>query len=456
MKKLSLVLLGLLLVAALVVTGCQKKAETAAAPAAEVTAQNINELSGTLYYWSCFTGDSKTWDEWRVGEFRKQYPNITVNMQSVPESAGVTNGQLAAAIASGNPPDVISADNYVPTYGMAGQGAFESWAPYLDAIDLKISDFLPGFQNLINFKGVPYLLPQDSNIYMLFINTDMADAAGLDYKNNPPKTMEDLEKWAAALTKKDAAGTTTTYGFLPWIDRGNDDGTLWPFMFGADMVDADKGILELTDPKCVAAFQWLKDYPKKLGIDVNVANGFTKSAGGFFSPDHPFFQGKLAMTVSGNWTTKPLRDYAPNVKYICVPIPAPAGGRYGGTTLGSNVFAIPKGSKRPDLAATFFKFTQNAAINADNFDQWRSIPCTDAEFDDVSWTKAGDPTYLLERQIANSPNSGHPALCAVSAELDTRLKQVRDAMIYDGGDPLAQLTKVQNDLQPALTKATNN
>ncbi|MDR3303814.1 MAG: extracellular solute-binding protein [Treponema sp.] len=454
MKRLVLTGIGLVLMAGLAFAagGAQGgRSGTGAAPAQKLTAAQLETLNGSLYYWSGFTGDSQKWDQWRVGEFSKKYPNVKVDMQSVPESAGVGNGKLTSTIAAGNPPDVIVADDYVLAYGLAGQGAFEPWDPYLEAIGLKVEDFLPGFHNLMQYQGKTYLLPQDSNIYMLFINTDMADAAGLDYKNNPPKTMEDLERWADAMTKKDARDNITTYGFIPWVDRGNDDPTFWPYMFGAEIYNTSNNKLELLDPKVIAAYEWLRTYSRKF--DPEIANGFTKSSGGFFSPDHPFFQGKLAMTVSGNWTTKPLRDYAPDIKYVCVPVPAPAGGRYGGTTLGSNVFAIPKGAKRPDLAALFFKFTQDAAINADNFDQWRSIPCTDALFNDVSWTKKGDPVYLLERQIANSPLSGHPALCAVSTELAKQLATVRDEIIYNKTEPRGLLQSVMTRLQPELDRS---
>jgi multiple sugar transport system substrate-binding protein len=79
----------------------------------------------------------------------------------------------------------------------------------------------------------------------------------------------------------------------------------------------------------------------------------------------------------------------------------------------------------------------------------------DTVFDDVSWIKNGDPIYALERKLANNPLSGHPALCAVSAELNTLLKSVRDSVIYDNTDPLAQLRDIQTRLQPELDKAAS-
>jgi len=453
MKK-HLILTVLAAAAAAMVFAGGGKESGSSGPVKAVTAEELEKATGTLNYWSAFTGDSLKWDQWRVAEFEKQYPNVKVNLQSVPESAGVTNGKLLSAIASGNPPDVIVADDYEPTFGYAGQGAFEPWDPYLPAINLSVDSFMPGFHNLMEYKGKTYLLPQDSNVYFMFINTELAEAAGLDWKNAYPKNLEELEAWSDKLTKKDAAGNVTQYGFIPWADRGNDTATLWPFMFGADIYVEATNKLELTDPRVVAAFEWQRRWAKKF--DPTVAKALVATAGGFFSPAHPFFQKKLAMTISGNWTTNALRIYAPDIKYTCVPIPVPPGGRVNATTLGSNVFAIPKGSKRPDLAALFFKFTQEARINADNFDTWRSIPCIDAIFDDVSWTKKGDPIYALERELANNPLSGHPALCAVSAELNTLLKGVRDSVIYDNKDPKVLLQDVQNRLQPELDKTGGN
>jgi ABC-type glycerol-3-phosphate transport system substrate-binding protein len=449
-KSIGIMLIALFALVILVSCG-GKKSAAAGQNGKVVTAEELEKATGTLEYWSCFTGDSLKWDEWRIGEFAKAYPNVKINMQSVPDSAGVTNGKLLSAIASGNPPDVIVADDYVPTFGYAGQGAFEPWDPYLAAIDLSIDSFMPGFHNLMEYDGKTYLLPQDSNVYFMFINTELADAAGLDYVNNYPKTLDELTAWADKLTKKDAAGNVTQYGFIPWADRGNDDPTMWPFMFGADIYIEGTNKLDLTDQRVVAAFEYQRQQARKF--DPTIAKAIVQTAGGFFSPAHPFFQKKLAMTISGNWTTNALRIYAPDIKYVCVPIPVPAGGRANATTLGSNVFAIPKGSKRPDLAALFFKFTQRAEINADNFDIWRSIPCVDAIFDDVSWTKKEDPIYKLERELANSPLSGHPALCAVSAELAKQLANVRDECVFNNRDPLPLLKEVQERLQPELDKA---
>ncbi|MDR0497813.1 MAG: extracellular solute-binding protein [Treponema sp.] len=451
MRKSMVVKFVLLVVCLMVVFASCKKSGSGVASGSgrPITAEELEKATGDVLYWSCFGGDSMIWENWRVGEFKKLYPGVNINVQSVPESAGMTNGQLLAAIAGRNPPDVLVADNFVAAYGFAGQGAFEPWDPYLDAIGLSFNDFLPGFRGLMQYNGQTFLLPQDSNVIMLYLNTDMIRAAGLDI-NRYPTNLVELADWAEKLTVRDSSGRITRYGFIPWLDYPGEAPTTWPFMFGAEIYDPATNKLELTDPRIVASFQWLREWAQKY--DPVAIRGFTQTAGGFFSPDHLFFQDKLAMTITGNWVTNAIRIYAPQVNYTCVPIPVPPGGRERSTPLGSNVFAIPKGSKRPDLAALFFKFTQRAEINADNFDNWRSIPCVDKIFDDVSWTKKGDPIYKLERELANSAKSGHPALCPVSAELQQAFIALRDDVIFNNRDPLPLLQDLQTRLQADLDK----
>ena len=418
---------------------------------AELITEPIDtEVSGTLTYWSAFSGDSMTWDEWRVGQFMKAYPNVTVDVQFVPESAGMNNGKLLAAIAGGTAPDLVIADNYYSSYGFAAQGALEDWGPYMDIVDYKIEDFMPGFSNLMTYKGTTYLLPQDSNCIFIYMNNDMFAEAGLDPEVDYPKNIEELDALAEKLTVTDESGNVTRYGFIPWLDSG-DDALYWPFMFGGQIYDPETNQLLLTEQPVVDCMNWMNTYAQKYGAE-NI-KGFTQAAGGLFSPDHPFFTQKVAMTMVGNWATNALRVYAPQINYSVCAIPVPEGGRAESTPLGSNVFAMPKGCKNPELAALFVNFCLRPDINGNNFDIWRSIPTIDALFDDVSWTKAGDPVYALERKLANSPMSGHAGLCTVSTELNTEMRALRDDVIYNDKDPLPLLEELQGKLQPLLDKA---
>ncbi|MDD6143964.1 MAG: extracellular solute-binding protein [bacterium] len=404
-------------------------------------------VTGEFTYWSCFSGDSLLLDEWRVDQFMKAYPNVKVDLQFVPESAGMNNGKLMAAIAGGTAPDLVIADNYYLAYGFGAQGMLEDMTPYFDKIDYAIDEFMPGYSNLMTFNDGTYLLPQDSNVIFIYMNNKLFEAAGLDPAVDYPKTIEELDALAEKLTVTNEAGEVTSYGYIPWLDSG-DDALYWPFMFGGKIYDAETNKLDLAAQPVVDCFNWMNKYAQKYGAE-NI-KGFTQAAGGLFSPDHPFFTEKVAMTMIGNWATNALRVYAPHVEYTVCPIPVPEGGRANSTPLGSNVFAIPYGAKRPDLAALFMNFCIRADINGANYDVWRSIPTIDPVFDEVSWTIKGDPIYLMERELANSPLSGHPGLCTVSTELNTEMKALRDDVIYNNKDPKPLLEALQVKLQDLL------
>ena len=401
--------------------------------------------TGTLTYWSPFGGDSLKWDQWRVGEFEKANPGVKVNLVATP-AGGVNTGKLLAAIAGGDAPDIALSDNASAAYSFAANGTAIPWD--MSKITLKIADMLPGMQEVTQIDGKTYLLPQDSNVIMLYMNKKTFADAGLD-TNNPPKTLDELDVLAAKLDKY-TSSSIDRFGFIPWMDYGNDNPFYWGWMFGAKIYDTHSKKLFLTEQPLVNVYKWMNKYAQKKS--PTEMKGFTSGFGALFSPDHPFMTGKVAMTVVGNWFTNPLRIYAPNIEYAVAKVPVPAGGRAGGTIFQSNVFLLPKGAKRADLAYRFYNFCITTAISANNFDIWRSIPTNNKQFDEVSWTQKGDPIYKIARELANSPNSGHAALTKVAAQLGDDLNALRDDVIYNNKDPLPLLQSLQSKFEKQLAQ----
>lgn len=410
------------------------------------------DLTGEFTYWSAFTGDSQVWDQSRVDAFNELYKDkgIKCNVQFVPDGAGINNGKLLSAIAGGQAPDLVICDNAVSAYSYAANGSFEMLEPYLEQVDLDVDNFFNGCKDVIYYKDEPYLIPQDTNVMLLYYNPDIAKEAGLD-PENPPKTLDELDQWAEAMTIQKDDGTYERFGLIPWLDLKDDAFTL-PFFFGADVYDSETNKLNLTSPEVVSCMEWLQSYGQKY--DPERIQSFTSGLGGMFSPDHAFMTGKVGMTITGNWFSNALRVYAPDVNYKACAVPVPEGGRANSTTFQTNVFAIPKGSENPELAALFIKFCMSGAVNEDNFAQWRSIPTSDAEFDNVSLTKEGDEMYLMERELANSPENGIPALCSCSAELSKAFVTFREGVIYGNiTDIQGELQKLQDKYQAELDKA---
>ena len=410
------------------------------------------DLTGEFTYWSAFTGDSQVWDQSRVDAFNELYKDkgIKCNVQFVPDGAGINNGKLLSAIAGGQAPDLVICDNATAAYSYAANGSFEMLEPYLEQVNLNVDNFFDGCKDVIYYKDEPYLIPQDTNVMLLYYNPDIAKEAGLD-PENPPKTLDELDQWAEAMTIQNDDGSYARFGLIPWLDLKDDAFTL-PFFFGADVYDADTNKLNLTSPQMVSCMEWLQSYGEKY--DPERISSFTSGLGGMFSPDHAFMTGKVGMTITGNWFSNALRVYAPDVNYEVCAVPVPEGGRADSTTFQTNVFAVPKGSQNPELAALFIKFCMSGAVNEDNFAQWRSIPTSDAEFDNVSLTKDGDEMYKLERELANSPENGIPALCSCSAELAKAFVTFREGVIYGNiTDIQGELQKLQDKYQTELDNA---
>lgn len=402
------------------------------------------DLTGEFTYWSAFTGDSQVWDQSRVDAFNELYADkgIKCNVQFVPDGAGVNNGKLLSAIAGGQAPDLIICDNATSAYQYAANGSFEDLQPYMDEVGLSVDEFFPGVKDVIYYEDTPYLIPQDSNVILLYYNPDIATECGLD-PNSPPTTLDELDQWAEAMTVQNEDGSYSRFGLIPWLDLATDAFTL-PFFFGADVYDSETETLNLTSPEMVACMEWLQSYGEKY--DPEKIQAFTSGLGGMFSPDHAFMTGKVGMTIAGNWFCNALSTYAPDVNYKVCAVPVPEGGPANSTTFATNVFAIPKGAKNGDLASLFIKFCMSGAVNEDNFVKFRSIPTIDAEFDQVSLTQEGDEMYALERELANSPESGGTVLCSCSAELSKAFLTFREGVIY------GTVTDIEGELQTLQDK----
>ncbi|WP_313999539.1 ABC transporter substrate-binding protein [uncultured Paenibacillus sp.] len=458
MKKGWTALVGMMLSLMLVITACSSgsgqsggggNSENAAAEQGNSgeNAVAAEDQGGEINYWYPWGGDSEKWDKWRMEEFGKKNPGYKINATYVPPDGGLTNGKLVSAISGKNPPDVVISSEYASAYSLAAQGALEPLDEYLAALDFQESDVLSSFLPLMKYKDITYLYPQDSNVNLLYYNVKMFEEAGLD-PNNPPETIEELDAAAEKLAKVNGS-SIDRLGFIPWIDAG-DDAFLWGWIFGANFIDEATGAVKLNDDRLANLYNWMNKYARKYNPEK--IKSFTSGFGGAFSPDHPFFTGKVGMTVNGNWFANALKIYAPDLEYRVAAIPFPEGGREKATTFGTNVFMIPKGAKNPQNAMKFIMFAGQPEILADNINTWRSISIYTKPSDAIKWDKENDPVYKVVREVAASPNSGHPALTPVAKEMSNELKLLRDNVIYNNKDPKPLLEDAEKKLQTALDK----
>ena len=75
----------------------------------------------------------------------------------------------------------------------------------------------------------------------------------------------------------------------------------------------------------------------------------------------PFFIGKVAMKIDGNWGLNNIADYAPNLRFGVAPAPAPQG-KQSITWSGGFSWAIPAGSRHPEMAFELLRFLNSDRI----------------------------------------------------------------------------------------------
>ncbi len=229
--------------------------------------------------------------------WQKAHPNIQVRFEHTPYAG--YDSKMLTRIAGGAAPDVIAAEvNYFVTF--ATKGVYLNLNPFVEADpDFSLNDFFDSIIERFTVDGNLYAVPRDvAPFACLFYNKDLFDQAQLPYPTDE-WTWDDLLKNAQALTKRDASGRVTQYGFYGWAWQN------FVYGNGGSLVDDVKSPTECTldDPKSVEGLQFYSDLINKYHVMptplalANLGMGV----------DLMFASGRLAMFLSGIWETPSLR-----------------------------------------------------------------------------------------------------------------------------------------------------
>jgi multiple sugar transport system substrate-binding protein len=315
------------------------------------------------------------------------------------------NQQVTTAIAAGATPDLMIVDN--PDHARyAAAGALADLTDKVKAWG-QGDQFLSGPWNSTIWKGKNYGIPLGSNTVVLWINTDMAKAAGLDV-NNPPKTWTDFEDWAAKMTDKSKGvyGTamlakkdeTGTFLFLPWILQNGGS------------------IDKLDSPESIAALAFWKEL-----VDKGYA---PKSAitDGFAEIYQQFTTGKAAMMISGTWNAPTVPKDAPNLHWMVATLPYT---KQPASSLGGENWAMFAASKQQDGAWDFLKFVVDPAYGTKLTDCMGYIPSRKDVLAQVAAKNKDNPTIqvFLKQMESAAPRGPLPNWSDASAVIQQAMQE---------------------------------
>jgi multiple sugar transport system substrate-binding protein len=284
-----------------------------------------------------------------VDEFKKAHPGVEVELERAPYAEYVT--KVLTQFSAGLAPDVMAV-NAEQMIAFASRGVFADLKPFIDKDPaIKLADFYPQAIDHYTLDGVLTALPRDiAPIAVIYYNKKKFDEAGLPYPKDD-WTMDDLLATAQKLTRKDATGKTTQFGFV-----GADNSPAWDawvYAWGGSLVDNEKKPTRCTvdSPQAIAGVQYLSDMASKYHVMPSLAD--LTSMGSMGNSDL-FMNGTVAMFYSGIWLVPQFKQIK-NFDWDVVEFPKGSNGLRS-FPMSAAGYGIVKGTKNADLAYELVKY----------------------------------------------------------------------------------------------------
>ena len=182
-----------------------------------------------------------------MNDFEAANPGIKVTLVSGPYSA--THDQIVAGAASGTLSDVVGLDG-AWVNGLAKQGAITNLDPLMDSTKFDRTQVA----DIIKVDGKSYMFPLASFVYPVFVNLDIAKAAGV---TKLPSTREEFAADAKKMTNADK----NVYGWVLPLSSQTPNGIQndvmsWVWASGQSMLKDGKPNVD--NPDVVSALTFIK------------------------------------------------------------------------------------------------------------------------------------------------------------------------------------------------------
>jgi multiple sugar transport system substrate-binding protein len=291
--------------------------------------------------------------------FHKQHPDIKVTLE--PVSYGEKETKYTVESAAGRAPDVFHVHAFsLPMF--FGKGFAKDLTPFIEKEGPGFLDaWYPLPLELMKHSGKMHAMPGDYMTMVLFYNTNMFKAAGLD-PNKPPKTTDEFLAYAKKLTRDtDGDGKIDQWGFgTVGAKSPGFSMRFGPFLwsFGADYLTPDMKRSALDTPEAKEAFAFFVELYTKHKV---VPPGLTA-----MNPQEvrtQFAQKKVAMILGSGWTPPIVNKINPDLNAFevlkCAPAPVK---RKQATAIWLSSWVMSPSTKHPNEAWELMKFITSKDI----------------------------------------------------------------------------------------------
>ncbi len=369
----------------------------------------------------------------------------------VEVTAPLADDKILPALTGSEPPDILVLSGGDLAKSFYKEGLVDELSGAIKAGNIDLADFYTAPLTQCQQGDLILCLPWGTDAYALFWNKDLFEAAGLD-PEKPPSTMEELVEFADKLTVVGADGTIEQIGFIPNHSWSHTD--LYVRNFGGFWYSDDGSTLTANSQPMIDALTWQQQFFTKYGVD-NV-QAFSSGFGEYGSPDAPFYAGKVAMMVEGEWQTGPnfIPALKPELNYGVAAFPPPADHpeRAGTIVNQGTAVVIPSGAPNKDASAKLLAWMMSPAIVAEEFCFNANLPTSRKAAEDPCFKELGDKFQVFV-DLMSSENAFAVLTTPLSFEINDALGSAEEKILLTGADPKELLDAIQAEFEPKLIEA---
>ena len=375
----------------------------------------LAEAPVTINFWhhySAQSAENETLMNVLIPAFEAENPGIKVN--AVSHEWAELHDKVLVSANSNALPDVARCDiAWLPEFQKMG---------ILVALDEEMADFADVSGQLLDsamstavIGGHYYALALNTNSKIVFYNTAMLEAAGVEV----PATMDEWVEAVKKLSGENANGQQVWGWNEPALAGWNICPFIWSF--GGSLTNEDQTAATgyINSPATVKAIETFAELVKAGGIT------------GFNAGDIPmtdgFGTGRYAMMLEGPWKSAELAGAYPDVAYGTAPIPAGEGGSV--SVLGGEDIAMFNSANK-EAAWKFMQFMTSEYAETE-MAKCGQIPVNKAALESDT-VKAADYAPFIE---AIQTAKARPTVAAWS-EMDNDLQVAMNAVVT--GEKAAQ------------------
>lgn len=278
-----------------------------------------------------------------VQAFETEYPNIKVNVIESP--ADDYSDKVAVMLSGDNDVDVVFIRDTASYTSMISKGQLASIDDLIkaDGVDLSVYG---GMVEQYGVDGKIYGLPYRKDIWMLFYNKDLFDAAGIAYPIER-MTLDEYRELAKQLTSGE--GNEKIYGALnnKWTQSVSN------LAMQTGKYDLLSGDYDFLKPYYDVVYAMQNEDKTTMDYSTIIASNIHYSG--------PFYNGQVAMMPMGSWfinnMIENLKNGTTTVNYDVAPLPCEsADGMANKGTGAITPVAMGAKSKNQEAAWEFVKF----------------------------------------------------------------------------------------------------